>query len=287
MERWTGICAVLIATVVVSGALGQEVSDADAEELRLEIAHLRVALNEAQSRLEAIEKRLPAPPWDKASSATPKTALDGFCPVALVEAMAQHQPKWTYGHPDIVRIYDGLSYRFSSKSARSKFDEAPPRYAVVMQGCDSVIAKGQSRRVPGQRDYGARWQDRTYIFANRESYQAFRDSPEEYAAPALQGSLLEHKPDFRAQAWSYFSKYRPVEAWIASGLLQAGSFAAQCLEQSGLDSDSQLRNGVESDSEVCLRDLLTDDFFQSRLPRRVEEMRLSAARAASSSDGDD
>lgn len=223
------VCVVLTATLLTAVASGQERRDVDVEELRLEIAHLRASLNELQERLDEIEQRLPPPDTEK-DGVTPRLALDGFCPVALVEEMERAQPKWIPGQPELTRTYEGLRYRFSSDESLKAFEKDPHRYALVMQGNDVVIAMRESRRAPGRREYGGRWQGRTYLFANKASYTAFLSSPYEFAAFAQQNSSVAADSSIWAQTWTYLSRYRPIEAWIAGRVFEACSFSTGTVE---------------------------------------------------------
>lgn len=284
MERWMGIGTFLITSVLAGGTFGQDAAQGEAVELRLEIARLKASLSECQERLEAIEKRL-APPLRPAEGAvaSPQLALEGFCPVALVEEMRRCPAKWIQGQPDIVRVYDGLSYQFSSEAAARKFDRDPLQYALVMQGDDAVIAMGESRRVAGCREYGARWMDRTYVFASQESYEAFRNSPHKFAAFALDASSVQDNRDFWSATWSCFSRQRPIGAWIVSGLFDAYSSWTERDARPDAGSGPLSHDADQTEAAVTEDEVLPAGFFQRRLHLLVPADQSGGARPAISS----
>lgn len=214
------ICTLLVGLNLAGSALGQDELKVEVDKLRLEIARYEASLSECRTRLKSIEQQLASAESSEAPACScAATALSGFCPVALADKW-----KWKSGRADIVRIYDGLLYRFSSERAAKKFDKDPDRYCLVIQGDDPVIAMRESRRVPGCREYGGRWNERIYLFAGRESYLAFQDSPEKYARFALHVPPSDRSCDPWQKLRSRLSGYWPAEAWIVWGFLVACDF---------------------------------------------------------------
>lgn len=110
------------------------------------------------------------------ASGTLPLALDGYCPVELME-----QQLWTLGDPRWTAEHDGVEYRFSKEANMQRFLEAPGRYVPVHGGKDPVVLKRENKQISGQTDYCAIYKDRLYMFSNRDSLTAFRQNPKEYS----------------------------------------------------------------------------------------------------------
>jgi YHS domain-containing protein len=106
--------------------------------------------------------------------------LEGYCPVELTDA--QH---WVRGDTRWGLTYRGRTYLFAGPDQRDRFDAAPDRYAPVMAGADVVLAVDQGDTVPGQRRYGAWFEDRVYLFSSESTLRRFDDAPYRYVS-ALQ-----------------------------------------------------------------------------------------------------
>ena len=130
---------------------------------------------------------------------------------------------WKQGKANIVRVYDGLSYRFSNKRAARTFDGAPLRYALVMQGDDVVVAMNQSVRVAGRRDYGGRWQERTYLFESGKSYETFQQTPERFAAFARGIRPQEAEREGASGLLAGLSDRVLAKLWDVRDFLESGS----------------------------------------------------------------
>ncbi|MEK6238801.1 MAG: thioredoxin family protein, partial [Planctomycetales bacterium] len=73
-------------------------------------------------------------------------ALDGFCPVSLVEGK-----QWTRGDRRWGAIHRGQTYLFTGAGEQRRFLANPEAYAPVAQGADPVIALEEGRQIPGRR----------------------------------------------------------------------------------------------------------------------------------------
>ncbi len=111
---------------------------------------------------------------------TKPLALDGYCPVELMEKQL-----WTQGDPRWAAERDGVLYYFAEESHMQRFIEEPGRFIPVHGGKDPVVLKREKRPVAGQTDYCAIYKDRLYMFSSRDSLAAFRQNPKEYIDPVI------------------------------------------------------------------------------------------------------
>src|SRR3990172_2983571 len=83
-------------------------------------------------------------------SESPKTALDGYCPVSIVK-----MDKLVKGDPSYASTYDGKKYLFPSGDAKSMFEANPAAFAPAMGG-DCVVCKVEMKKdVPGKPEFHA------------------------------------------------------------------------------------------------------------------------------------
>lgn len=116
------------------------------------------------------------PPRITVSPARANFALDGFCPVSLIE-----QYRWVPGEVSIGASHDGATFLFADAACRSKFLAAPQKYAPQAGGCDVVALLDHSQRVRGHRRHGISHDGRIYLFASEENLEIFCQSPGLYA----------------------------------------------------------------------------------------------------------
>ena len=112
---------------------------------------------------------------------SPPVALDGFCPVTLVERRA-----WSPGNVAYGVVHRGRTYLFAGPEQVQKFLANPDAYAPVLSGNDPVLALDNQVSVPGRREYGVFSGSRVYLFANEESRNRFQQNPNRYAAEVVQ-----------------------------------------------------------------------------------------------------
>jgi len=111
----------------------------------------------------------------------PPLALEGFCPVTLLERRA-----WTTGNVAHGVVHRGQTYLFAGPEEAQKFLANPDAYAPVLSGLDPVLALDNQVNVPGRREFGVFSGNRVYLFSNEDSRSKFQQNPNRYAAEVLQ-----------------------------------------------------------------------------------------------------
>lgn len=123
-------------------------------------------------------------------SQAPQMALDGFCPVTLMERMAANpgdRAAWKKGDKRFGAIHNGRTYLFTSAEQQQKFLANPDAYAPVLSGCDPVLYAERGQLVDGKRAYGLVTPDKhIYLFADETSRSRFEQSPAGYSAAVQQ-----------------------------------------------------------------------------------------------------
>jgi len=133
----------------------------------------------------AYQPRPTAPPMPTAPQlppGCPPLALDGNCPVTLVN---RHQ--WSMGDKAYGVIHRGRTYLFLGPSEKEAFFANPDAYSPVLSGNDPVLALDNQVLVPGKREFGVFGADkRIYLFADEATRVKFEQNPKRYAAEAIQ-----------------------------------------------------------------------------------------------------
>jgi thiol-disulfide isomerase/thioredoxin/YHS domain-containing protein len=112
----------------------------------------------------------------------PPAALDGNCPVTLME-----RRQWATGNRAWGAVHRGRTYLFVGPDEKEKFLANPDFYSPVLSGYDPVLALDNQMLVPGRREYGFFGPDnRVYLFADEASLKRFEANPRRYAAEAVQ-----------------------------------------------------------------------------------------------------
>lgn len=128
------------------------------------------------------EPRQPAPQQPQAAPAgQPQFAMDGYCPVTLMEHM-----KWQKGDPRWGAQHQGQIYLFSSQVEQQKFLANPNQYSPVLSGIDPVAYFSKGQTVPGNRRFGLTYRGTLYLFSSEESLQTFWNDPMRYSSMAQQ-----------------------------------------------------------------------------------------------------
>ena len=127
-------------------------------------------LAEGQSSLES-----------KIPPGNPPLALEGYCPVTLLE-----QRVWQEGDPKIGIIHRQRLYLFANEEAKQRFWANPDNYSPVCRGHDPVLVLDHNQAVPGRREYGVFYGKRIYLFANEATRQQFEQNPKRYEAEIMQ-----------------------------------------------------------------------------------------------------
>lgn len=116
-----------------------------------------------------------------APNAAPTLALDGYCPVTLVE-----ESRWQPGDSQISVVYEQRIYWFASAEHAQRFQARPQHYAPVLAGHDLVEWKATGRLVPGKREHGVVYRNQYYLFASEQSLQQFWQAPDAFVEIARQ-----------------------------------------------------------------------------------------------------
>jgi len=103
------------------------------------------------------------------------TGFKGFCPVELRDSL-----ELVDATPQFDSEYGGQVYYFSSREAQEKFDRDPIRYVPAHGGCDVVKFVQEGQEEAGRLDYAVWYQDRLFLFSNRQTMLEFRATPESF-----------------------------------------------------------------------------------------------------------
>ncbi|MCO6456854.1 MAG: DUF255 domain-containing protein [Pirellulaceae bacterium] len=117
------------------------------------------------------------PAANQPPGSSPAVAMDGFCPVSLIERQqwVKADPRWGVEHR-------GQVYLFSSPAEQQKFLAEPDRYSPVLSGCDPVRFAETGALVSGKRQHGVSYRNQIYLFADEAALDRFWKAPENYAA---------------------------------------------------------------------------------------------------------
>ena len=110
------------------------------------------------------------------ASQAPPVALEGYCPVTLLETM-----KWKRADPNFGAIHRGRTYLFASGEEQAKFLAEPDRYSPALSGCDPVQFAHSGNLVEGKRSYGLTYRNQIFLFSSKEAIDQFERSPQHYA----------------------------------------------------------------------------------------------------------
>ncbi len=140
-------------------------------------------------------------PAGNPSAALGEFALDGYCPVQLME-----KNRWVVGNRRWGLRHEGRTYLFAGPDEKQRFDERPSDYAPVLSGNDVVLLVDGGRQTEGRREHGAKFNGRVYLFANETSFEKFATDPERYAG-AIEESVSNvanrnAAPPFSARPWN-------------------------------------------------------------------------------------
>lgn len=115
------------------------------------------------------------------ASQAPPTALEGYCPVTLLE-----QGKWKRSDPKFGAIHRGRTYLFATEAEQKKFLADPDAFSPVLSGFDAVAFSQHGHLVEGKRSYGLKYNKQIFLFADEASLQAFSKNPQAFAEQARQ-----------------------------------------------------------------------------------------------------
>lgn len=108
-------------------------------------------------------------------------AMDGYCPVRLVEKQV-----WTLGDRRYGVIHRGRTYLFAGPEEQSRFFVNPDQFSPVLSGSDVVVALEQGQMVPGTREHGLFYGNKIFLFSSEETLDKFLRNPQQYSSAAQQ-----------------------------------------------------------------------------------------------------
>ncbi|QDV67852.1 YHS domain protein [Rosistilla carotiformis] len=132
----------------------------------------------------AIAPQPKAPAADPTSEAvsppaTPPLAMDGYCPVAILD-----ESRWVSGDKQFGAIHLGKLYLFGSAQSQAKFLADPEKYTPALGGMDVVKFFENQEQVEGNREFGLHHQGQLFFFTSEDSLKRFFQSPESYSVKA-------------------------------------------------------------------------------------------------------
>jgi YHS domain-containing protein len=103
------------------------------------------------------------------ASQAPAVALEGYCPVSLLE-----QRKWLRSDPQFGAIHRGKTYLFATEDAQRKFLANPDGYSPALSGFDPVAFAQRGEMVEGKRSFGITFNRQIFLFADEASLNSVR-----------------------------------------------------------------------------------------------------------------
>lgn len=131
----------------------------------------------AGSRVAGSQPGVNSPARSAAPPQEPQFALDGYCPVTLIEKMA-----WQKGDRRFGAVHLGKVYLFGSEANQQKFLADPNQYSPVFSGLDPVVFVTEGRQAEGDRRYGLTYHGTLYLFSSEDNLQRFWSEPQRYQA---------------------------------------------------------------------------------------------------------
>jgi thioredoxin-related protein/YHS domain-containing protein len=115
-----------------------------------------------------------------AAAVEPRVALDGFCPISLVEGH-----RLIPGQRALTLSHDGLVYRFADDEMRRVFQRQPGRYLPVNGGRCPVTQVDRGEIRTGEARWSVLFKDHLFLCADEEVRDRFLKNPERYARVAM------------------------------------------------------------------------------------------------------
>jgi protein disulfide-isomerase len=134
-------------------------------------------------------------PQSAQSATAQPLGLDGFCPVTLVERSrtAPDDPRcWIRGDPRWGAVHRGVTYLFNGPDEQKRFLANPDHYAPALGGIDAVLAFDRAKLLRGRREFGTFCESRIYLFASKETLDAFQKDPRRYVEEVRQAENPPH-----------------------------------------------------------------------------------------------
>ena len=124
--------------------------------------------------------RRQTPEANTRSAPRPKTiptlAMDGYCPVTLIDGS-----KWVKGDARFGLEHRGRTYLFHNEEAMRTFWANPDRFSPALSGSDPVALFDRGQHVAGKRQHGLVYKDQVYLFGSEQALNEFYQAPDRYA----------------------------------------------------------------------------------------------------------
>lgn len=135
-----------------------------------------VALIAALSVLLAASAGAVAQSGTRSPMAQRTTALEGYCPVCVIE-----MKKWVRGKPEYQATYDGQTYFFPGPDQKKMFLADPAKYVPALGGDCTVCFVNRGTRVPGSIRFATLYDNRLFLFPSADQKKEFVAQPDKYA----------------------------------------------------------------------------------------------------------
>jgi YHS domain-containing protein len=104
-------------------------------------------------------------------------ALDGFCPVCMIE-----RTEMIAGKSTETGVYGGKTYRFASAEHRKTFLATPSKYLPGANGDCPVTLVEDGKRTSGSTKYPALFADRVFFLSSEAAQKRFLKEPQKYVS---------------------------------------------------------------------------------------------------------
>jgi YHS domain-containing protein len=124
---------------------------------------------------------LPVAQAAPSAAAQPTVALDGYCPVQLIEGQ-----RWTAGDRRFGAVHRGRLYFFAGPMEQQRFMRDPDHFSPMLAGYDAVVWQESGQLISGRREHGVFHDNRVFLFATEESLAKFERNPGAFTTPIEQ-----------------------------------------------------------------------------------------------------
>ena len=122
---------------------------------------------------------------DKMAKPEGTLVLNGFSPVEVIDTGAAAR-----GDAKIWSAYQGLQYNFPNAASKAKFDAAPEKYAVKMEG-NCPVSSTAASKVKGNPQIFSLFDKKIFLFKDSAAKTTFDKEPAKYAKLAETASASE------------------------------------------------------------------------------------------------
>jgi YHS domain-containing protein len=112
---------------------------------------------------------------EKPGSPPERPALDGHCPVTMVELARMKKGSASY-----TATWQGQTYHFTSAENRDKFLRSPETFLPAESGSCVVTWALKQQRAPGAIQFPALFGNQLYLFCDEECRRLFLEDPDRY-----------------------------------------------------------------------------------------------------------